>query len=130
MCIISLMRSTQTQTIFLILAALMSFSTCASRTESLSSLSASFQKNHDGRSLNGLLGHLRLGLPQAEVERLLGKPDYSPIEGQFYYSTSDLKTGEGTPLGLIVEYRSLNVRTGEMLLTRKLESVYFGPVGE
>ena len=68
------MRSTQTQTIFLILAALISFSTCASRTESLSSLSASHKKDHDGRSLN--------------------------------------------------------VRTGEMLLTRQLESVYFGPIGE
>ncbi len=103
---------------------------CGPRPDALSKLSASFRKNHDFQSLNSLAGHLKLGMPRAEVERMLGDPDYSPIEGQFYYASKDRKTGKGTPVGLIVEYRRTNPKTGEVVETGRLESLYLGPIGE
>jgi hypothetical protein len=69
-------------------------------------------------------------MTQAEVEQLLGPPDYSPIEGQYYYALSDRKTEEGTPVGLIIEYRRINFRTGETVGSGKLESLTLGPIGE
>jgi hypothetical protein len=38
-------------------------------------------------------------MPRAEVEQLLGEPDYSPTDGQYYYSSNRNK------LGLVVDYR-------------------------
>lgn len=37
---------------------------------------------------------IRLGMSHAELEALLGPPDYSPAEGQYYFST-----GGDCPLG-------------------------------
>ncbi len=115
--------------LFVILGALAA-SGCAPKTDELSRLSAGFRKEHDLRSLTLILGHLSLGMPRAEVEQILGRPDYSPIEGLYYYAVSDRKTEEGTPIGLIVEYRRTDVRTGETVLSGKLESLYLGPIGE
>lgn len=77
-----------------------------------------------------LLSRIRLGMTRPEVEKLLGPHDYSPIEGHYYYALSGRKTEEGTPVGLIVEYRRVNVSTGEMVETGKLESLSRGPIGE
>lgn len=103
---------------------------CGSRTRTPAELSSAFQRDHDFRSLTGLLSHLTLGQSQAEVERLLGKPTYSPIDGQVYYATSNRETEDGTPVGLILEYRRTNPRTGQTLAMGKLESIYLGPIGE
>ena len=102
---------------------------CASEQKDISRRSVHFREHHDCESLSRLAGHLHLGMPRIEVERLLGKPDYSPIEGQFYYS-SDRKTSAGTPVGLIVEYRITDPRTAEVTVTGKLESLFLGPIGE
>jgi|WetSurMetagenome_2_1015567.scaffolds.fasta_scaffold16394_3 hypothetical protein len=112
-----------------ILAIVLLMLACASERKEVSRLSDHFRKYRDCESLHRLAGHLRLGTPRAEVERLLGKPDYSPIEGQFYYS-SDRRTPAGTPVGLIVEYRTIDPRAAEATITGKLESLYLGPIGE
>ncbi|OGD25349.1 MAG: hypothetical protein A2Y56_10125 [Candidatus Aminicenantes bacterium RBG_13_63_10] len=103
---------------------------CGSEVRSSAELSAAFQKDHGYESLAALIGHLRLGMPRAEVERLLGQPTYSPIDGQYYYAVSDRRTEEGTPIGLIVEYRRTDVRTGDVVPSGKLESLFLGPIGE
>ena len=105
-------------------------SACDSGPRSSAELSAAFQKDHDYESLAALVGHLRLGMPRTEVERLLGQPTYSPIDGQYYYAVSDRRTEEGTPIGLIVEYRRTDVRTGAVVPSGKLESLFLGPIGE
>jgi hypothetical protein len=92
--------------------------------------SASFREKHDFESLSRLLGHLRLGMTRAEVEKLLGEPTYSPIEGQYYYHTSDRVTPEGTPVGLVMDYRRTNPRTGEEIASGRLETFWMGPIGE
>jgi hypothetical protein len=113
----------------LILAAVSLMISCTSGPDKISHLSARYRERHEYESLSRMLGNLRLGMPQAEVERLLGKPDYSPIEGQYYYS-SDRRTASDTPIGLIVEYRTTNPRTSEVTVTGKLESFFLGPIGE
>ena len=118
----------RTTALFLILAFLAP--ACVSKSDALSRLAAGFQQNHDFQSLTLLLSHVRLGMTRVEVEKLLGRPDYSPIEGQYYYGLSDRKTEEGTPVGLIVEYRRINYQTGETVASGKLESLILGPIGE
>lgn len=95
----------------------------------VSRASDSYRKGHDYASLSVLVGALRLGQPRAEVEKLLGTPDYSPISGLYYYS-SDRKSEGGTPVGLIVEYRVTDPRSGETRETGKLESFTLGPIAE
>jgi hypothetical protein len=114
----------------LALAVLLTLSSCAYRSESVSDLGAAFQKTRDFRTLTLLLPHLRLGLPRAEAERILGKPDYSPIEGQFYYASSDRRTEEGVIVGLILEYRRTDAKSGALIESGKLESIYLGPIAE
>lgn len=92
--------------------------------------SASYRQRHDFESLSRLLGHIRLGMTKAEVEKLLGPPTYSPIDGQYYYVAADRRTPEGTPLGLAVDYRRTNPRTGEEIASGRLETFWLGPIGE
>src|SRR6185295_13702674 len=35
------------------------------------------------------INKLRLGMTASEVEKVLGKPHYSPTRGQYYYGTND-----------------------------------------
>lgn len=92
--------------------------------------SASYRQRHDFESLSRLLGHVRLGMTKAEVEKLLGPPTYSPIEGQSYYVAADRRTPEGTPVGLVVDYRRTDPRTGEEIASGRLETFWLGPIGE
>ncbi len=102
---------------------------CGQCSRSLSRSSDSYRRSHDYPSLSVIVGALRLGQPRAEVEKLLGLPDYSPTSGLFYYS-SDRRTEGGTTVGLIVEYRTTDPRTGETRETGKLESFALGPIAE
>lgn len=124
------MRITAIGTLLLVIAAMFSLQACPAKDSGPAKLSEAFQKNHDYESLSLLVGRLRLGLTQAEVERLLGKPDYSPIDGLYYYAAADRRTPEGTTVGLIVEYRRLNVRSGEEIVSGRLESFTLGPIAE
>jgi hypothetical protein len=57
-------------------------------------------------------------MPRVEVERMLGAPDYSPVEGQYYYSSDRHNQG------LVVDYRL----DGQM--TDRLQDFTLGPIGE
>lgn len=114
-----------------LLALLLALPACAgSGTATRDELAASFRSRHDAVSLNRLLGFLHLGMPRAEVERLLGPATYSPIDGQSYYATSDNCTPEGTPIGLVVEYRRFHPRHHEQVSADQLESLWYGPIAE
>lgn len=93
--------------------------------------SARYKRYHDYTSLKTLTKCLKLGMPRSEVESLLGEPDYSPIEGQYYYS-SNRKNAEGVILGLVVEYRKTTYGGAEIKIeiTGKLESFSLMPIGE
>lgn len=71
---------------------------------------------------------VRLGMTKVELENLLGQADYSPTEGQFYFSTGgDCPLEEGGPLascGLVVEFRNDDVATDA------LQSCWWGAIGE
>lgn len=60
---------------------------CLARESPLESASAQFRHGNDYVSLVTLLKLFHPGMPRQEVERLIGEPDYSPMDG-LYYSTS------------------------------------------
>lgn len=69
---------------------------------------------------------------RSEVENLLGEPDYSPVEGQYYYASDrEVYPQNGTanqvkvPVSLVVDYRN---QLGE--ITDKLQTFWMGPLGE
>lgn len=85
--------------------------------------STHYQCHRDYRSLASLLAEMRESMPQQQVEQLLGSPDYSPTEGQFYYST-DRQDSLGRTYGLVVDYRT------DERLTEQLQEYWFGAIGE
>jgi hypothetical protein len=124
------MRITAMGVLVVIIVSMVILPACQAKKDGTVLASESFKKNHDYESLNLLVGRLRLGFARAEVERLLGPPDYSPIDGLYYYAAADRRTPEGTTIGLIVEYRRLNVRSGEEVVSGRLESFTLGPIAE
>ena len=96
----------------------------------LEEASRSYRETQDFASLEILHAHLTKGMPRPEVERLLGEPDYSPTDGQYYYgSDRTAPQGEdGTPgstIGLVVDYRD-----GSGAVTNELQSFDLRPIGE
>jgi hypothetical protein len=91
---------------------------------------ASYKSRRDAASLLILFGRLRVGISRKEVERLLGKPSYSPIEGQYYYGSDAFCShdveGPSGPCGVVVEYR----KPPEYVLTGYLQSCWFGAIRE
>jgi hypothetical protein len=61
--------------------------------------SAHYQERRDDPSLEVISHHLQVGMPRGQVTSLLGPPDYSPTDGQDYYSAADSKRV------LVVDYR-------------------------
>ena len=91
--------------------------------------SARYQKTRNYRSLKMLVKRLKIGMPRSKVESILGEPDYSPVEGQYYYS-SDKTNAKGVIIGLVVEYRKYLNNDAGMTVTGKLESFTLMPIGE
>lgn len=86
----------------------------------------SYRQRKDSDSLEVIHQHLRRGMPQAEVEGLLGEPDYSPIEGQQYYASRRAGAEQsGPPPTLVVDYR--DAQGG---LTALLHDFWLGTAGE
>ncbi len=91
----------------------------------------SYKAHRDYASLEIIYRYLSKGMEQGAVEELLGEPDYSPIEGQYYYSSELRKIeirGEEqveVSVGLIVDYRN-----EQGILTDKLQSFQMGSLGE
>ncbi|KPJ87743.1 MAG: hypothetical protein AMJ53_17680 [Gammaproteobacteria bacterium SG8_11] len=109
-----------------------SFVLVACADQSVQQASASYKKNHDYASLERIVAHLNKGMKREKVENLLGEPDYSPTEGQYYYSSDRREAIEGTDqgtrevsVGLVVEYRDKNEN-----LTNELQEFQLGAIGE
>ena len=76
--------------------------------------------------------NVRLGMTKAELEAVLGTADYSPIEGQYYFSTEGECRHEGVDevagCAVIAEFRKFS--PGSDVLTDSLQSCYWGAIGE
>ena len=114
-----------------LLLPLLALVACDRSGPSVEDASASYKNQRDYASLAAINGHLVKGMPRDEVERLLGAPDYSPTEGQYYYS-SDRKEPSPDPanrppatVGLVVDYRD-----ADGSVTDRLQSFTLGPIGE
>lgn len=115
------------QAIFLLLTVflLLPLPACGGQKE-LAQAASSWRQRKDSVSLEIIHRHLRLGMLRAEVEGLLGEPDYSPIEGQEYYAARrEEKTTDGPPPTLVVDYRNAQGET-----TAALHEFWLGAVGE
>jgi hypothetical protein len=76
---------------------------------------------------------IQLGMSKAALEHLLGEADYSPSEGQFYFSTGGDCPLEDTDrlaaCGIVAEFR--DYRNGsDAVLTESLQSCRWGGIGE
>lgn len=113
-------------------------SACASSPKQVGTLeeaSVSYRQNRDYASLELISRSVHEGMERAELEGLLGEPDYSPVEGQVYYASDregplgEQASPDGVPLratyGLVADYRN---EIGE--LTPHLQRFSFGPIGE
>lgn len=87
-------------------------------------------RSHD--SLVVLEASIEPGMSRTEVDELLGEPDYSPIDGQYYYLSDreapipDAPASQPpAPVGLVLDYRN---DAGQV--TQSLHSKRFGPIGE
>jgi hypothetical protein len=71
-------------------------------------------------------------MSKAELNGLLGAEDYSPVAGQYYFSTGGGCALDGmgrtAPCGLVAEFRA--EEAGEMQLTERLQSCWWGAIGE
>jgi hypothetical protein len=93
----------------------------------LNAASSNYKRHHDYQSLLLIFQYLHPGMSQNEVEALLGAPDYSPIDGQYYYgSQANCSCGEdepSAPCGVVIMYQP-----HPTLPT--LESCWFGAIRE
>lgn len=102
---------------------------CNAHLNSIKKYSAQYKHNKDYKSLEIIFKSLSKGMQRTEVECLLGEPDYSPIDGQYYYDSNRSVYSEDqerrVPFGLVVDYRN---RDG--LITETLQEFWIGPIGE
>jgi outer membrane protein assembly factor BamE (lipoprotein component of BamABCDE complex) len=102
---------------------------CATSLSSIEKASANYKQDRDYTSLEIIYKNLSKGMQRKEVERLLGEPDYSPIDGQYYYSSNRSAyaedQGREVAIGVVVDYRD---RNGD--ITEKLQEFWLGPIGE
>ena len=74
-------------------------------------------------------------MEESKVISLLGEPEYSPLEGLYYYSSDrrdpvlldkkDINNEVDVPVGLIVDYRDEQGR-----VTEQLQKFQLGRIGE
>ena len=88
-----------------------------------------FRANRDYASLKIISQHLAVGMSHRMIEKLLGKADYSPTDGLYYYSAKVLvfikKQNRYTARGLVVDYRDENGNT-----TMTLKKYFLQNLGE
>jgi len=120
--------------LFVSLVLIFTISGCAKSDSSIEELSKNYKQNRDYQSLVSLMPNLNLKMTRSEVEDLLGKPTYCPVEHQCYYPSNQSvivscpqdsnviskETCETDSLVLVVNYNSSNILSGFRL----------GPVGE
>lgn len=74
---------------------------------------------------------IRIGMTKAEAEAILGPPDYSPIDGQYYFSTGgdcEVAPDRMASCGFIIEYRDHSKSPGED--TGRIVECRWGGIGE
>lgn len=102
---------------------------CTNNLSLIEDASARYKLDKNYTSLKVIFKSLHKGMDRQSVERLLGEPDYSPIDGQYYYSsdgTSSMEAqGREVDLGLVVDYRD-----PEGAVTESLYECWLGPIGE
>ena len=77
-----------------------------------------------------VLSSIHIGMTRAQVEALLGKPGYSPTDGQDYYGIGGECKGETErfiPCTLVIEYRDTSDRPKD---TGRVTGCFWGWVGE
>ena len=75
------------------------------------------------------------GQRKSEVEAIIGAPDYSPTEGQYYHSTGGdcelVDADRRAPCGYILEYRGEHFDPAKGTTNQdRLESCSWGAIGE
>ena len=55
-------------------------------------------QQYPSNNLEELTKQLKQGLPKEDVEKILGLPDYSPIDGLFYYSSKGSASFASRPI--------------------------------
>lgn len=82
------------------------------------------------------VARVHLGMSLAELETVLGKADYSPADGVFYFSTGDdcplADSGRTASCGVVAMFRSSgpNATTDKVVVTETLQSCVWGGIGE
>lgn len=69
---------------------------------------------------------LRAGMSRADVQKILGEPDYSPARGQYYFATGggcELEPGRIAPCGYVLEFGGAAAASG-------LVTCWWGAIGE
>ncbi len=104
---------------------------CNRQAEFTGQAGKTYRTEKDYASLTILSGRLHKGMEQTEVVSLLGEPDYSPLAGQYYYSSDRReavrhgKKEMRIPVGLIIDYRDEQGR-----VTEQLQKFRLGRIGE
>ncbi|MCP4114126.1 MAG: hypothetical protein GY737_01770 [Desulfobacteraceae bacterium] len=102
---------------------------CSASLSSIEDASAKYKLDKGYKSLEILYNNFYKGMQRKEVERLLGEPDYSPINGQYYYSSAQSVYSEDQKrevvVGLVIDYRDINGT-----ITESLQNFWIGPIGE
>ncbi len=79
------------------------------------------------------VSRVRLGMTKEALENVLGPADYSPAEGQFYFSTGGdcplEETDRLASCGVVAEFRDYN-DSGDGVLSDSLQSCWWGAIGE
>jgi hypothetical protein len=88
--------------------------------------------NDSKKPIPPALARVRLGISRNGLESILGKPDYSPIKGQYYFSTGGSCQLEGTnrtaACGVVADFRRL--QGSQTQLMDSLQSCFWGAIGE
>ncbi len=102
---------------------------CQVSSSSLNESGENYKQTNSYTSLQEIYKNLYQGMNRDDVISLLGAPDYSPTEGQYYYSSNETEfseqQGRAVPVGLIVDYRD-----SDHALTEQLQQFWLGPIGE
>jgi hypothetical protein len=90
--------------------------------------SEKYRRTKDYDSLLLLSKQLKIGMPQKQVEQLLGVPDAMVVEGQSCYLSNKVSPYDKTQRAhLQIEYRKIEYRKDDILVTvtGKVESFHF-----
>ena len=82
------------------------------------------------------LKQIHLRMSKAQLEAVLGEADYSPTDGQYYFSTGGdcplEDTDREAPCGVVAEFRitTYGASTIDIVLTDSLQGCWWGGIGE